>query len=91
MLPAKLKSRTFRRIFTRTPSGKVVIHYKKKKNGVPKCAMCKKPLFGVVRGNSTVLKNTAKSKKKPERPFGGNLCTSCMRKVYLNKVLNSQN
>ena len=27
-----------------------------------------------------------KTKKRPERPFGGNLCSDCMRKIMKEKA-----
>jgi len=30
--------------------------------------------------------NMAKTKKRPERPYGGVLCTRCMRKTMIGKA-----
>ena len=82
------KSRSWKRKVVRTPGNRLVVHYKKKKVGAAKCARCKKPLSGVPRLRPTELKKLPKTKKRPERPFGGNLCPSCMREVMREKVRN---
>lgn len=58
-----LRTDRFRRIVRKTPGGVLVIHYKRKSPGRPRCAVCRKPLSG----------------KRPKRPYGGNLCPRCSR------------
>lgn len=82
------KSRSWKRKKVRTPDNKLVTHYRKKKPSIARCARCKKPLHGVPRARVIEIKKLAKTKKKPERPFGGNLCSSCMREVIREKVRN---
>ena len=79
MRPGKQKSRTFRRVFKKITGNKVVIHYKKKKPSKPKCSNCGRVLKGVLRESPTKMKNIAKTKKRPSRPFGGVLCSACSR------------
>jgi large subunit ribosomal protein L34e len=76
----RFRSRTFRRIKTRLPSGKVVTHHEKRKPELPKCAVCKKALKGMPRAFDSKKQKMGISKKRPERPFGGNLCSDCSRK-----------
>ncbi len=85
MTQGRQKSRTFRRIKITTPGGEHKIHYKKRKPETPKCAICKIPLKGISRGRSRAMKNTAKSRKTVERPYGGNLCSKCMRSIVKRK------
>jgi len=59
---------------------------KKKRPKIPKCAICKKPLHGIPRGRVKEMRNLAKSEKRVERPFGGYLCSKCMREVMKEKV-----
>ncbi|QGA54535.1 50S ribosomal protein L34e [Sulfolobus sp. E5-1-F] len=73
-----LRSRSLRRIYMKLPSGKTVIHYERKKNDIAKCAICKKPLHGV---KTNFLHKYSKSEKRPERPFGGYLCSSCLAQL----------
>ena len=79
MPTGKHKSRTFRRVFVKTPGAKTVLHYKRRKPNKAHCAKCKKVLPGVPRELPYKMRNMAKTKKRPERPFGGVLCSSCSR------------
>jgi len=84
-MPAgKEKSRSKRRVFVKTPSG-AKIHYKQRKPGQHKCAGCGKVLAGIPSLESRKFKNLPKTKKRPNRPYGGNLCSVCMRKVMREK------
>ncbi len=76
------KSGSKRKIQRRLPGGNTKTFYKERLPGKAKCAMCGKPLNGVPR-----KKKLPKSLKRPERPYGGNLCSECMRKVMINKAL----
>jgi large subunit ribosomal protein L34e len=71
MVRRKDRSTSVRALKRRVPSGASRTRYKRrKKKGTGKCALCKRALHGVsFRG--------AKSKKKPSRRFGGNLCHKC--------------
>ena len=76
------KSRSLRRIYVKTPGGKTTVHYKEKKPKLGKCGKCGAKLKGVAR----ITRNIPKSKKKPERPYGGNLCSRCMRALFVEKA-----
>ncbi|MBI2564864.1 50S ribosomal protein L34e [Candidatus Woesearchaeota archaeon] len=86
MRPSKQKSRTFRRVYVRTPGNRLVIHYKKRNPGKAKCRVCKNELHGIPRLRPFKMKNLSKTKKRPERPYGGNLCSKCMRKLIISKI-----
>ncbi|MBD3263278.1 hypothetical protein GF374_02775 [Candidatus Woesearchaeota archaeon] len=75
------KSSSMKKIRRRTPSGKTKIVYKHKKPGKHKCAVCGALLHGKPRGRPVEIKRLNKSKRKPERPFGGKLCSKCSRKI----------
>ena len=86
-MPAgKHKSRTLRRIFVRTISGKVTKHFRKRKVSKGSCGGCGTILKGVPHKIQSKLKNLPKTKKRPERPYGGVLCSSCMRKKIIQQV-----
>ena len=74
------------RVKVRLPSGKVVIRERKKRPRIAKCAICKKPLHGIPRLRASQLKKLAKTKKRPERPYGGYLCSKCMRELMREKA-----
>ncbi len=78
-MAVKHKSRSLRRVSRKLPGGKVTIQYKKRKPGRAKCSNCGKALMGVPRELPSKMRNLAKTKKRPERPYGGVLCSKCMR------------
>ncbi len=85
MPSGKHKSRTLRKVFRRTPGSKVVIQYKKRKPKKAVCAICGAILKGVARHIPSKLKNLSKSKKRPLRPFGGNLCSKCTKQKIIEE------
>ena len=78
--PSKTKSRTFRRIYKRTPSGINKIMYVKPAPKKLACAGCKQELHGIPR---KPLSKLSKTQKRPERPFGGVLCSKCTRRQII--------
>jgi len=93
MVKPKLRSRSKKRRKVKTPGKRLVTHYKKKKAGIARCAVCKNPLHGVPRLNPDEMGKLPKTKKRPERPYGGNLCSKCMRNLFkktLVKILDSK-
>ena len=72
----RYRTHSLRKTHVRTPGGRLVVHYEKRKKGIPKCAICKKPLAGTVRDPRDV----PKSKKRPNRPYGGYLCAECLHR-----------
>ena len=45
----RYRSRSLRRVYVRTPGGRTVIHYEKRKSLPAKCAICGAELQGVPR------------------------------------------
>jgi len=78
-------TRSLRRVKVRTPGGNLVIHYTKRKPKVAKCGNCKKELKGIPRERPSVFRNLSLSKKRVERPYGGNLCSQCTRETIISK------
>lgn len=80
-----MKSRAHRRIFIKTTKGtKVVI--RRKQPSKAKCADCGKALSGVANKLPYILNRLSKTAKRPNRPYGGFLCSTCSRKKILNEV-----
>jgi large subunit ribosomal protein L34e len=79
MVAPRLRSRTFTRRRTSTPGGRHIMHYARRKTGFAECGNCGSILQAVPRGRPSELRNMPKSAKRPERPFGGVLCSRCMR------------
>jgi large subunit ribosomal protein L34e len=86
MVKPHLRSRSLKRKKVRTPGKRLTTHYKSKKPGVAKCAICKKRLHGIPRLNQADMRKLAKTKKRPQRPYGGNLCSKCMRNLFKKSV-----
>lgn len=71
------RSRSYRRLDRVTPSGRHVLHYERKKNSMPHCAICGDELNGI-----SISKNAGgKSRKSNSRIFGGVLCAGCTSDV----------
>ena len=76
MTKRKDRSSSVRKIKRRAPSGESREYFRRRKTK-PKvsCALCGASLAGLGTG--------AKSRKKPTRKFGGNLCHKCQAKVVV--------
>jgi len=82
-MPApRYRSRSKRRVFVRTPGAKAVLHYRKRKPAKARCGICGAVLKGVARALPSKMRNIPKCQKRPERPYGGVLCTKCMRNKF---------
>jgi large subunit ribosomal protein L34e len=81
MTKPMFRSRKWKRVKVKLPGGRVTVHYRKPKPGIARCRKCGKPLHGIPRLRQTKFKNLPKTKKRPERPYGGVLCSSCMREL----------
>jgi large subunit ribosomal protein L34e len=87
-MPAgKHKSRSLRRVFVKTPGGETKIQYRKRKPSKKVCENCNKVLQGIPTLIQSKFKNLPLTKKRPQRPYGGNLCSSCMRKKIISQVI----
>lgn len=80
------RSRSWKRVFKRVPSGVSKLFLKKEKPKIKRCANCKKPLHGVPRLTPIRLKGLSKSEKTNNRAFGGYYCSGCSRNALKNKV-----
>jgi len=86
MVKGMYKSRTFRRVSRKTPGGRVVLHHVLRKPKKAHCAVCGEVLKGVARERPSKMQNMPKTKKRPERPFGGVLCSKCLRQRIKDKA-----
>ena len=85
MVEGKKKSRTLRRVYVKTPGGRNVVHYRARKPSAAKCK-CGAVLKGVPRERPAKMMKMSKSKKTVSRPYGGNLCSKCMRLKMIEKA-----
>jgi len=74
------------KIKRRIPSGRIIIKEKRKRVSVAKCANCGKILHGVPRLQASKMKKLAKSKKRPNRPYAGYLCSRCVRELFRERI-----
>ena len=86
MVAGRYKSGSLRKVFRKAPGGKTKVHYRKRKPARAKCASCRKHLAGVPRERPYKMQNMPKTAKRPERPYGGTLCSACMRKKIIAKA-----
>ncbi len=76
MTKRKDRSTAMRKIKRRVPSGESREYYKRRlKKPKASCALCHTALQGIGSG--------AKSSRRPNRKFGGNLCHSCQSRVLV--------
>ncbi len=75
------KSGRLRKVFVRTPGSRVSVQYRQRKPSKAVCGSCKIQLSGVAREVPSKMRNMPKSAKRPERPYGGMLCSACTRKL----------
>ena len=80
------KSNTFRKVFRVTPGHKVATHYTKRKPSKHRCGGCGVILPGMANERPYKMENMPKSAKRPERPFGGVLCSKCSRQVIKEEL-----
>jgi large subunit ribosomal protein L34e len=86
MVQGSRRSRTLRRVHKRTPGGKTVLRFKRRNPKSAKCSKCGISLPGVPRKLPLQMKNLPKTKKRPTRPYGGNLCSKCTRNLLIQKA-----
>ncbi|HJO01984.1 MAG: 50S ribosomal protein L34e [Candidatus Woesearchaeota archaeon] len=80
------RSRSLRRLQVKVSGGRTALHYKKRKPGKAKCSNCETLLKSVPRERPLKMHKLPKTKKRPERPYGGNLCSKCMRSLIIEKA-----
>jgi large subunit ribosomal protein L34e len=70
----------------KTPGGRTVTHYKRRKPKSAKCGKCGAVLKGVPRELPSKMRKVSKTAKRPERPYAGVLCSRCMRAKFVEKA-----
>ena len=64
----------------------VKIVKRRRKPKQARCALCKKPLHGVPRLVPSRLRKLSLSERRPNRPFGGYVCSRCQREIFKSKA-----
>lgn len=86
MVAPRFRNKTLRKVKVKTPGGETKIHYRKRKPSKAQCGGCGVLLKGVPRERPYKMKQMGKTKKRPERPYGGVLCSKCMRKKMIEVI-----
>jgi len=73
----RFRSRSYRRVKKKLPGGSTITQYKKRRPQIAKCAKCGSELKGIPRERPHKMQKLGVTKKRPERPYGGNLCSNC--------------
>jgi len=81
-----LRVRSLRKVKIKLPGGAFIIHYFKRRPSQAVCANCKRPLQGVPTKRRIALSSLTRRQKRPERPYGGNLCPSCARQKMKSRL-----
>ena len=80
-MQSKTKSRTFRRVKKKVPGNNTVMHYVKRNPKKAHCADCGVVLAGMKGKTPGELKKLPRSQRRPERPYGGKLCSKCTKNI----------
>ncbi|MEK6874813.1 MAG: 50S ribosomal protein L34e [Nanoarchaeota archaeon] len=83
MVRGSQKSGTYRRVMRRTPGGRTVLRFLPRNPKVASCRSCGQVLHGTPRKRPRELSRLAKTQRRPQRPFGGVLCSACSRKTII--------
>ena len=89
MVRPALRSRSYRRIKKRLPGGIYTTHFVSRNPARPKCAKCGGNLHGIPNMKPIRFSRISKSERTVNRPYGGNLCSPCMRLEIRNKAIQS--
>uniref|UniRef100_A0A182NER3 Large ribosomal subunit protein eL34 n=1 Tax=Anopheles dirus TaxID=7168 RepID=A0A182NER3_9DIPT len=76
-----------KRRIVRTPGGRLVYHYVKKRRTLPKCGQCKKDLQGIKPSRPCERPRMSRRLKTVTRTFGGVLCHRCLRERIIRAFL----
>ena len=71
----------------KTPGGKLVAQYVKKRASGPKCGDCGKRLQGIPAARPIEYKNMKKREKTVSRAYGGSRCANCVRSRIVRAFL----
>lgn len=86
MTKPRHRARTLRRVKVKLAGGNVITAYRDRKKVKLSCLICKDPLKGIPHKTTANFRKLTKSQKTVNRPYGGKLCTKCMRKLMIEKA-----
>ena len=62
------------------------MHYRRRKPAKVQCGNCGAALQGTPTATPRKLRAIPKSARRPERPYGGHLCSRCMRRTMITRA-----
>ena len=71
----------------RTPGGRIVYHHRHKRHSAARCSRCGAPLNATPTGSRYIMSKMTYSQRRPNRPYGGNLCSRCLRELMISKAI----
>lgn len=74
-----LRTRSLKKMKVKVPGGRTKTHYNKEKVSAAICAVCRKPLAGVPSKGSAEVRKLSYSARRVWRPYGGHLCSGCLK------------
>ncbi len=86
MVAPRYRSRSKRRVYVRTPGSITKIQYRARNPKLGTCPVTGQTLKGVPRASTVKMRTLAKTKKRPQRPYGGVLSSKAMRRVVINEA-----
>jgi large subunit ribosomal protein L34e len=86
MAGKSINSRTKRRVAVKLPGNRTKVKITNKKPSRAVCASTGKPLQAVPQLKGPQIRRLSKSKRRPERPYGGFLSSKAMRKLFIKKA-----
>ncbi len=84
-----LRSRAQKRKKLKTPGGRNVTHYWRKKPHKSQCAICKRPLQSIPRLRPAKMAKTRKTARRANRLESGRYCAKCLQ-TLIKEAVRSQ-
>lgn len=81
------ETNSVKRKAVKTPGNRLTYTYRKKKVTQATCTNCKAKLGGVPRLRANEMNKLPKTKKRPERSYGGTLCHKCLEQAIKSKII----
>tara|TARA_B100001971_G_C17776623_1_gene327608 strand:+ start:29 stop:295 length:267 start_codon:yes stop_codon:yes gene_type:complete len=81
-----LRSRSLRKVMKKLPGGRLKKAFLRRKPSKAVCAVKGTPLSGVPQGAPYQIKKLSKSKRRPQRPYGGVLGSKALRELIIKKA-----
>lgn len=81
MVRPNFRTNTQRKVKKKLPGNTVTTQYVERKPEPARCGGCGRKLSGVPRLRPIAHSKLSKTQRRPERPYGGVLCSNCMREL----------